>query len=272
MGRRTRERYGHLRAGHLRSDGHLRNTELEETKTGKVVTLPPGFFADFEARPDRVTLVGGEVDQWNDSTATYAASAPAAANRPPWNATDVDFNNLPSIGHFNPATPKALLIPHSPIWSLGPTGQTTVAVYADPNGGGILVCKWHTGAPGREWIIFGFAGGSINYLVRNSTDTGNNGVVGLSDTSAPGSHLGLVAYDGASAITAQADSDPTQVNTPITVRSDVRNVVIGSFSDIITANAFAGKVQRLVFYDRQLSAQERQRVKAWYNQNYAKSV
>lgn len=57
----------------------------------------PGRVLDLDSELG-ITLVSGKVDVWADqSGAGNDFSAPAAINRPVYNSTDVNFNNLPSI-------------------------------------------------------------------------------------------------------------------------------------------------------------------------------
>lgn len=217
-----------------------------------------------------ITQTGGLVDLWVDQSGNSNDAAGAGATRPTFNATDANFNNLPTLTFPNTASSNFFLqIPDND--NLDNTNQLTVFFIVRPTSfttppNGILSKRTSAGVNSSYVFQARNQGGNPRYQNALSTEALNDivsGASGLNQVDIFSFIMDGTAqsgfYDGA--------NNTTRTSGISSIPNNTSNLFIGSYDNTVNTN-FEGQLAEVIIYRTALNSPQRQIVENYLSAKY----
>jgi hypothetical protein len=213
-----------------------------------------------------VTSSGGLVNSWLDQSGNFNNATGVSATRPTFSATDVNFNNLPSISFPNTAASNFFLeVPDND--NLDNTSTLTVFIVVRPTsatGASLGILSKRTSASVDQSYVF-----SVTNAYRYQATVGTTGPNNIASSNSTVNSQDIVsATISGTAIVGQRDGAAQQTATgPSSIANNNSKLFIGSF-DNLGNNNFEGQIAEVIIYRTVLNASQRQIVTNYLSSKY----
>jgi hypothetical protein len=214
-----------------------------------------------------ISSSGGLVNSWGDQSGNGNNASGSGSTRPTYNASDANFNNLPSITFPSTASANFYLeVPDND--NLDNTSALSIFFIARPSATPAIngfISKRTSAGVNQSYLIQLTSGVSPIW----QTTIGTTGPLSLNNnaTSVGQNDIVSMIINGTS-VTGQRDGTNQNSTTgPSSIANNTSNLFIGSFDNSVTTN-FEGQIAEVLIYKSTLNTAQRQIIENYLSSKY----